>query len=156
MIHGGTHGPWLSYRKNASTAKAERSVGECFPEWTVGISTHVHFYSDTFLHMNADRVHPLIETQFPDALVSSIIHPLVSQKSFWNGLKRTTMSLRCRLGLHIPQTEVQSSISGMCSTIRIHRGTVRALSTAKRQVFITLCHHDCHTAQICYISLKHE
>ncbi len=42
-----------------------------------------------------------------------IMRPATKQKWFRNGLRSTTTSLRCWLGLQIPQISIQSSICGM-------------------------------------------
>ena len=50
------------------------------------------------------------------ASFSRIMRCATKQKWFRNGLRRTTASLRCWLGLQIPQISIQSSICGMCWT----------------------------------------
>ena len=50
------------------------------------------------------------------ASFSRIMHCATKQKWFRNGLRSTTTSLRCWLGLQIPQISIQSSICGMCLT----------------------------------------
>ncbi len=74
--------------------------------WNLGLAIHVDV---TYLSIVLWKWYSLVAV----ASFGRIMHPATNKKWFSNGLRRTTMSLRCWLGL---QTSIQSSICGVCWT----------------------------------------
>ena len=86
---------------------------------TLGPAIHVDvtLTGTTYLSIVADHIHPSWKRYSLMAVASftRMMCRATQQQWFRNGLRSTT-SLRCWLGLQIPQISIQSSICGMCWT----------------------------------------
>ena len=78
---------------------------------TLGSTIHVDvpLTRSTYLSLVADHEQTQCSLM---ASFSRMMLPATKQKWFRNGLRNTTTSLRCCLGLQVPQTSIRSSICG--------------------------------------------